>query len=455
MKLISTVITPDPGSNIFSQEEIRRIRDTTTGGIKEMFKKCALAVMNSLETNLDMNVVAEQMAHFDIEVLQFDRGLKLNITNAPAHAFIDNELIQGVKEHLFAVLRDIVYFDQERRINPDFSFSGGMATTNAIFNILRNAHAMRPGVEPNKVVCWGGHSISDDEYSYTVSVGYHLGLRALDIITGCGPGAMHGPMKGAMVGQSKQRLYQGRFIGITEPGIIAAESPNPIVNELVIMPDIEKRLESFVRLGHSIIIFPGGVGTMEELMFILGILLDERNKDIPYKVILTGNGESERYMTRVDNFVRQTLGVEAANRYSIIIDDPVQVAKEVQKGVSEVTQYRKLMDDAFHFNWRLHIDPLFQTPFAATHDKMSALDLSLTQDKHHLAANLRNLFSGIVTGNVKEEGIKSIQTHGPYQMTGDQVLCDALDELLSSFVRQNRMRLHTANYQPCYTFGYS
>ena len=50
-------------------------------------------------------------------------------------------------------------------------------------------------------------------------------------------------MKGATIGHSKQRIRQGQYLGITEPGIIAAESPNPIVNNLVIMPDIEKRLE--------------------------------------------------------------------------------------------------------------------------------------------------------------------------------------------------------------------
>src|SRR3546814_6798022 len=75
---------------------------------------------------------------------------------------------------------------------------------------------------------------------------------------------MKGPMKGATIAHAKQRQRRPRYIGITEPGIIAAESPNPIVNQLVIMPDIEKRLESFVRLGHGIIVFPGGVGRSEE-----------------------------------------------------------------------------------------------------------------------------------------------------------------------------------------------
>ena len=50
------------------------------------------------------------------------------------------------------------------------------------------------------------------------------------------------------------------------PSIIAAEPPNPIVNELVILPDIEKRLEAFVRLGPRHHHLPGGVGTAEELL---------------------------------------------------------------------------------------------------------------------------------------------------------------------------------------------
>ncbi len=65
---------------------------------------------------------------------------------------------------------------------------------------------------------------------------------------------------------------------MTEPLIIAAEPPNPLVNELIIMPDIEKRLEAFVRIAHGIIIFPGGVGTAEELLNLLAILMNPARK---------------------------------------------------------------------------------------------------------------------------------------------------------------------------------
>lgn len=78
---------------------------------------------------------------------------------------------------------------------------------------------------------------------------------------------------------------------MTEPSIIAAEPPNPLVNELIIMPDIEKRLEAFVRIAHGIIILCG-VGTAEELLYLLGILMNPANKDQVLPLILTGPKES-------------------------------------------------------------------------------------------------------------------------------------------------------------------
>ncbi len=117
----------------------------------------------------------------------------------------------------------------------------------------------------------------------------------MDICTGCGPGAMKGPMKGATIAHAKQRVADARYVGITEPGIIAAEPPNPIVSELVIMPDIEKRLEAFVRLGHGVVVFPGGVGTAEEIFYLLGILLHPENKYLPFPLILTGPSTSKTH----------------------------------------------------------------------------------------------------------------------------------------------------------------
>ena len=82
--------------------------------------------------------------------------------------------------------------------------------------------------------------------------------------------------------------------------------------------------------------------------------------------------------------------------------------------------------------------------------KMRSLDLSRNQPVHRLAANLRRAFSGIVTGNVKEAGIRAIERLGPYELSGDPEIMRLLDELLSAFVAQLRMKLPGTAYRPCY-----
>ena len=308
-----------------------------------------------------------------------------------------------------------------------------------------------PEVEPNLVVCWGGHSIDREEYEYTKEVGYELGLRGMNVCTGCGPGAMKGPMKGAAIGHAKQRLAQGQYLGITEPGIIAAESPNPIVNDLVIMPDIEKRLEAFVRTGHGIVVFPGGVGTAEEILYLLGILLNPANADTPFPVVFTGPAGSEAYFRQIDRFIQLALGKEAKSRYRIIVDDPEEVARYMSKGLAKVRRYRIKTNDAFYFNWLLRIDPSFQMPFEPTHENMRALELHRDQPTHVLASNLRKMFSGIVAGNVKPDGVRAIRERGPFEIRGDADIMDSLDELLAAFVRDHRMKLPGGKaYEPCY-----
>jgi predicted Rossmann-fold nucleotide-binding protein/DNA-binding CsgD family transcriptional regulator len=386
---------------------------------------------------------------FDLYIVQHDRGIKLDLHNAPAQAFVDNEIIKGVAELLFAVVRDIVYTFTEVEGDVRFATDTGAGITSAVFEILRNAHILKPRIEPNLVVCWGGHSISREEYVYTKSVGYELGLRTLDICTGCGPGAMKGPMKGATIAHAKQRRQQNRYIGLTEPGIIAAESPNPIVNQLVILPDIEKRLEAFVRLGHGIIVFPGGVGTCEEILYMLGLLMHPDNAGEPFPLVFTGPRIAAAYFEQIDHFLRLALGDDVGRYYRIIVDDPEAVARAMKDGIRRVRARRVATQDAFFFNWMLRLPPEFQHPFVPTHEAMAALNLHRNQAPHELAANLRRAFSGIVAGNVKEEGMLRIEQNGPFEIHGDPDIMRALDALLRGFVAQNRMKI-SGDYKPCY-----
>jgi predicted Rossmann-fold nucleotide-binding protein len=447
---VDAEVWPEGSLGVLSQVEVDQLRFEGEGNLHQLLRRCMLAVLNSGGNTDDARAVMTRHRDFQIGFRQQDRGLKVILTGAPASAFVDGVMIRGIRELLFAVLRDVVFTNNEIRESGQFDLESPGNITNAVFHILRNARVLRATTAPNLVVCWGGHAISREEYDYTKKVGYELGLRKLDVCTGCGPGAMKGPMKGATIGHSKQRIYDGRYVGITEPGIIAAESPNPIVNSLVIMPDMEKRLEAFVRTGHGIVVFPGGVGTAEEILYLLGILLHPDNAGLPLPVILTGPRESEAYFHQIDEFIGATLGDAARSRYSIIIDDPEAVARRTLRSLEEVRAFREKHDDAFYFNWRLTVDHEFQKPFLATHESMRDLRINGQLPTHVLAANLRRLFSGIVSGNVREDTMLAIDTHGPFEITASPAIMQLLDRLLAGFVADGRMKLERDEYRPCY-----
>lgn len=428
-----THISPLGSMDMLSQLEVDMLKRTASSDLYQLFRNCSLAVLNSGSLTDNSKELLSRFENFDINVLRRERGVKLELINPPEDAFVDGRLIRSLQANLFAVLRDILFVNGQISSAGRFqhlNLEDSTHITNLVFSILRNARALHVGEAPSMVVCWGGHSINEKEYLYARRVGTQLGLRELNICTGCGPGAMEAPMKGAAVGHAQQRYKEGRFIGMTEPSIIAAEPPNPLVNELIIMPDIEKRLEAFVRIAHGIIIFPGGVGTAEELLYLLGILMNPHNDNQVLPLILTGPRESADYFRVLDEFIVSTLGEQARRYYTIIIDDAAEVARQMKKAMPLVKENRRETGDAYGFNWSIRIAPDLQVPFVPTHENMANLNLYPDRPAEQLAADLRRAFSGIVAGNVKEVGIKAIETWGPYKIHGDRQMMLRMDDLL-------------------------
>jgi hypothetical protein len=196
-------------------------------------------------------------------------------------------------------------------------------------------------------------------------------------------------------------------------------------------------------------VFPGGAGTAEEILYLLGLLLDPLNAEQPLPVVFTGPASAGDYFRQIDSFIGATLGQAARQRYKIVVGDPALAAREVARGIEAVREHRRARSDAYNFNWLLKIQPDFQRPFEPTHEAMARLELRRDLPPHLLAANLRRAFSGIVTGNVKEAGVQAIEARGPFELHGDQQIMTLLDELLASFVRQRRMKL-AGEYRPCY-----
>ena len=122
---INALVSPEGSLEVLSQHEVNRLRKTSSNGHHQILRNCALAVLSCGNPIDDTTSMLKQYPDFDIEVLQRDRGILLKLTQAPADAFVDGVMIRGMREHLFAVLRDLVYVSNEikRSLHHDLTTS--------------------------------------------------------------------------------------------------------------------------------------------------------------------------------------------------------------------------------------------------------------------------------------------------------------------------------------------
>ena len=450
----------DERLDYLTSAEVNFLTTESANGCHDKFRRCCLGILHAGLHIDDSKELFEKHADFDVEIDRRVQGIMLVLLNAPELAFIDGTLKESLREHLCAAAIDLIYHAKqvgEPRTSEEI--------TDAVFRILRHDRIfeMRDSSSRNvhkqkrrnlsRIVCWGGHSISPEEYAYTKAVGMQLAERYAELITGCGPGAMRGPFSGAVAGYEAQRIGHARKIGFTCPGIITSEPPNSFVDPLVILPDIEKRLEAFVRASMGCVVFPGGPGTAEEIQTILAILLHERNNNQQYPVILTGPESARGYFEAINDFLHKTIGKTALNRpkpkYEIIIDDPRGVAEKMMERVEKAQKCRDANEDTPLWYRSLHFPSDIQQPFYPTHENVGKLRLHRDQEPYQVAAQLRRLFSAVVYGNVTDTGIHLIEKQGPFTFEGDETIIQPLDEMLRRFTQENRMKVR-GDYVPCY-----
>ena len=183
-KFIDAEIWPEGSLEILSQFEVDQLQSSGSGGLYPLLRRCMLAVLNSGSDSDDARGLLETYRDFEVGFVRHDRGLKVTLENAPAQAFVDGYLIRGTRELLSAVLRDIVFTHNDVLASGRFDLGTSDGVTNAVFHIVRNAELLKLPARVNLVVCWGGHAISREEYDYTKTVGYELGLRGLQVCRG-------------------------------------------------------------------------------------------------------------------------------------------------------------------------------------------------------------------------------------------------------------------------------
>src|SRR5690606_18565199 len=79
---VNAHIAPVAGLDVLSRDEVARLRDAGSGGLHELLRRCALAVLTQGTASDDARALLDSYPDFDLEILQQDRGVKLELTNA-------------------------------------------------------------------------------------------------------------------------------------------------------------------------------------------------------------------------------------------------------------------------------------------------------------------------------------------------------------------------------------
>ena len=135
-----------------------------------------------------------------------------------------------------------------------------------------------------RVVIFGSARIdaNDEAYRMIYRIAYALAERGIDIVTGGGPGLMEAANSAVQAG----REHTGRSYGLP----IIIPSLHEVINRHLDIKSSHQRftsrLDEFMRLSNAVVVAPGGIGTMLELLYLWQLLQVGLSNDRP--VILFG-----------------------------------------------------------------------------------------------------------------------------------------------------------------------
>ncbi len=154
------------------------------------------------------------------------------------------------------------------------------------------------------------------------------GQQEYYVCSGGGPGIMEAANKGA-------HLAGGKSIGLNI-SIPHEQEPNPYITEELSFEFhyFFMRKYWFVYLAKALVIFPGGFGTLDELMEVL-TLIQTKKIDRPLPIIVFGQ-----------DYWREIIDVEAMARWGTIAEEDLKLFHLVNTPQEAMTILKKLLERA-------------------------------------------------------------------------------------------------------------
>src|SRR5512134_447863 len=152
-------------------------------------------------------------------------------------------------------------------------------------------------------------------YRLAESLGKALARRGAIIRCGGYGGIMEGVASGA-------KSEGGRVVGCTLRWFADARTPNQYLDEVHESPDLHARIKCLLGGTRAAIVLPGGVGTLNELLWVWTLLLFDRD-DGPQGLVLLGDPWQEL----MDLLTRRFEVNEAVLSLITIARDPEDAAR--------------------------------------------------------------------------------------------------------------------------------
>lgn len=193
------------------------------------------------------------------------------------------------------------------------------------------------GFEFYRVCIFGSARIKQDsaDYKLVQELAFALAARGIDIVTGGGPGLMEAANLGAKAGAN-----QSRSIGL--PIQLPFESDaNSHMDVKYHHRRFSSRLDEFMRISHAVVVTPGGIGTLLELLYTWQLLQVGHIQSKP--LILIGR---DMWSGFLDWMKKEPLGRKLMNEsdfsYLIIADTVDEVMQYLDPKITEFQTAVKL-----------------------------------------------------------------------------------------------------------------
>lgn len=221
-------------------------------------------------------------------------------------------MIEDVRDRLKGLLDEYVALDAELRKLEDTEFRV------CIFGSAR----IRPEDPAYQVVCRLAKSLAG------------LGV---DIVTGGGPGLMEAANRGVQEAKNERSKSYGLPIELPR----SVEVPNKHLDIKSQHKRFSSRLDEFMRLSHAVIVAPGGIGTVLELMYVWQLLQVGMIERRPLILLDQGFWSGLIVWMRNQQLRRGFIGAHDLDHVHLI-DSPKEVVKVIRAAVEEYKRSHEL-----------------------------------------------------------------------------------------------------------------